>query len=123
MVVVPPYMTLRGQVFSALRWTVGAKFISQLATWAMTLIVIRLLTPSDYGLLAMASVLIGFLAMLSDIGIGPALVQREQIDEDQFRKGFGIVLLIHFGAALTIFIVAPLMAAFFEVPRLTAVMR
>ena len=116
-------MTLRTQVFSALRWTVGARLVSQVATWAMTLVVIRLLAPSDYGLLAMASVLIAFLAMLSDIGVGPALVQRESVDDDHLRKGFGIVLLVHFGAALIVFAAAPLMAIFFDTPRLTAVMR
>jgi O-antigen/teichoic acid export membrane protein len=52
-------MTLRSQVFSAIRWTAGARAISQVMTWAITLVVVRLLTPADYGLLAMASIFLG----------------------------------------------------------------
>ncbi len=65
---------------SALRWTVGARLTAQVVTWAITLIVIRILSPADYGLLAMATVFIGFLAMFSEFGLGSAIVQRPDID-------------------------------------------
>ena len=52
-------MNLKHQVISGLRWSAGVRLVSQAFTWAVTLIVVRLLTPADYGLLAMAMVFVG----------------------------------------------------------------
>jgi len=58
-------MSLRSQALSGLRWSASVRLASQVFTWAITLVVIRLLTPADYGLLAMATVFVSFLAMFS----------------------------------------------------------
>ena len=47
-------MSFRQKVIVGFYWTGGARIASQLLTWAITLYIIRLLTPGDYGLLAMA---------------------------------------------------------------------
>ena len=67
--------TVREQVLTGLKWTAGGKLGAQVITWVITLIVMRLLTPEDYGLLAMASVFVAFMLMLSEAGLGPALIQ------------------------------------------------
>ena len=46
--------SLRVMAASALRWSIGARLATQVIRWGATLVVIRLLTPEDYGLLAMA---------------------------------------------------------------------
>ena len=66
-------MTMRKQILSGLKWTAGAKFCGQIITWGITLIVMRLLTPDDYGLLAMASVFIAFMLMIAEAGLANAL--------------------------------------------------
>jgi O-antigen/teichoic acid export membrane protein len=73
-------MTLRMQVLSGIKWTAGAKLAGQVVTWAITLVVMRLLSPGDYGLLAMASVFIALLLVLAEAGLGPALVQWKDLD-------------------------------------------
>jgi len=110
-------------VFSALRWTAGARLVSQLCTWAITLVVIRLLTPADYGLLAMASIALGFVTLIADGGLGPALVQRPTLSERELSQGFGIVLVVHFAMAAALVAAAPLIARFFEEPRLVLIVR
>ena len=47
-------MNLRTKVLSGLRWIAVAKFSTQLISWASTIVVMRLLQPDDYGLMAMA---------------------------------------------------------------------
>ena len=49
---------LRGKVLSSLRWQTAAKLGSQVISWSITLLVMRLLAPADYGLMAMAMVLV-----------------------------------------------------------------
>ena len=51
----------------------GAKFVLNLAS---TMILARLLTPQDFGLIAMVTVIIGFIMMFKDLGLSMATVQR-----------------------------------------------
>ena len=114
---------MRDQVMSALRWTVGARLTAQVIAWAITLIVIRILSPTDYGLLAMATVFISFLAMFSEFGLGSAIVQRPDIDVATLRRTFGVIVVIHFLLAGLALAAAPLIADFFAEPRLAPIVR
>lgn len=114
---------LRTQIFTAIRWTASARMLSQLVTWAITLVVIRLLTPADYGLLAMATIFLGFLLMVADVGIAPVLVQKEELSERELRQAFGIVLVLHLVLAIALAAAAPLLARFFNELRLVDIVR
>ena len=80
-------MTLRHQIMSGLRWSVGVRFASQIFTWAITLIVVRLLSPADYGLLAMAMMFVAFLYMIAEFGMGPSVVQQAEITLPRTAQG------------------------------------
>ena len=116
-------MSLRSQALSGFRWTASVRLLSQLITWVITLAVIRLLTPADYGLLAMATVFVAFLAMFSELGLGAAIVQKAQVDEPLLKRAFGLILVIHFSLAALLALAAPLIAAFYAEPRVTPVIR
>jgi O-antigen/teichoic acid export membrane protein len=116
-------MTLRAQAMSGLRWTVGARLLAQVVTWTITLVVIRLLSPSDYGLLAMATIFVAFLSMVSELGLGLAVVQSADIDERELRKVFGAVLATHFCLAALLVAGAPLIADFFAEARVIPIVR
>ena len=87
-------MDIKEKVLSALRWTVLARVTAQAVTWGITLVVIRLLAPSDYGLMAMSEVFFGLLLMLSDAGLGQALVQAKKVTDRQTRQLFGVLVLM-----------------------------
>jgi teichuronic acid exporter len=116
-------MSLRSQALSGFRWTASMRLASQLVTWAITIIVIRLLSPADYGLLAMATVFVSFLAMFSELGLGAAVVQMADLDERLLRRVFGVILAIHFSLAALLVLMAPLIAVFYDEPRVTPVIR
>ena len=116
-------MTIRSKVLLALRWSAGLKALSQVATWAMTLIVVRLLDPADYGLMAMASIVIAFLMMVNELGIGPALVQRPSVDHSDFRVAFGIAILSNCALLACLWIAAYPIAIFFDEPGLVPIIR
>ena len=116
-------MSLRSSVLLALRWSAGLRIASQVATWAMTLIVIRLLSPADYGLMALASIVMAFLMMINELGIGPALVQRESLDDSILGQAFGIALVSNLLLMATVWFASPLVAAFFEEPELIPIIR
>ncbi|MFW2404283.1 MAG: lipopolysaccharide biosynthesis protein [Gammaproteobacteria bacterium] len=116
-------MNIRDKVVSALRWSTSLRFLSQLITWAMSLVVIRILDPEDYGLMAIASAFIAFFTMVNQLGIGAALVQRPEANELEQRQSFGLVLAINTGLFILIFAASPLVAVFFEEPELTGLIR
>lgn len=116
-------MSLRNQVLSGLRWRGGSIFLSQLCTWGITLVVMRILSPSDYGLLAIAGIFFSFLALMSELGLGPAIIQKSDIEEGKLRQVFGLSILINTILCLFLLVAAPLIAGFYQENRLTLILR
>ena len=59
------------QVIHALKWNAIGRLSAQLVTWAITLLVMRMLTPADYGLMGLAMMMTGFFALFNDLGATP----------------------------------------------------
>ena len=85
------------------------------------MILARLLDPKDFGILGMVTAFTGVLSLFRDFGLSSATVQRSKITKDQISTLFWINVL--FGAVLALLTAAsaPLLAAFYHEPRLTAV--
>jgi O-antigen/teichoic acid export membrane protein len=114
---------IRKKVLTSLRWTATARFLGQLISWAITIVVIRVLSPADYGLMAMATVFLSFLYLVNTLGLDAVLVQREQLDEFTRRQVFGIVIVVNSAFFLSLFLAAPLIAAFFGESRLGLIVK
>ena len=72
----------------AIRWqtlSVGVQIVLQLIFSAA---LARLLTPSDFGVMAIALVVVGVVEIFAQIGIGPALVQRKDLSDTDIRTAF-----------------------------------
>jgi O-antigen/teichoic acid export membrane protein len=107
-----------GRIVASLLWLGSASAFGQVVSWASTVLVIRLLSPDDYGLMAMAVLSIVFLITIGDLGIGAVIVQTPALDRPRLRALFGLTLVTYLAAAVIAFAGAPLMAAFFAEPRL-----
>jgi O-antigen/teichoic acid export membrane protein len=110
--------SLRSSVLRAVGWATGLRLVGQLLTWAMTLATIRFLHPQDYGLMAVATAVSGFLQSLSYVGFADAIVQNRRIGEDDLRNVFGLILLVNAGCMLLLCALARPMAWFYDEPRL-----
>jgi O-antigen/teichoic acid export membrane protein len=115
-------MKMHSDLARGVKWVAGAKLASQVITWGVTIFVMRLLAPSDYGLLAMCTVVLGLLTMFAEVGLGPALIQRKEISEQDLRQAMGVVWLVNLGLFLLANVLAPLVAVFYGEPRLQPVM-
>ena len=118
-----PFMSLRDKVVRGLYWTGGTRLLGQAVTWLITIVVIRLLTPDDYGLLALAAVFVGFLFVLAEAGLGAALVQAPQLDDTKLRAIFAAVILVNSIFTAALIVAAPLIASFFSDSRLASVLQ
>lgn len=104
------------RVRGAVLWRSGSQIVAQLITWTATFLVIRLLSPSDYGLFAMTQAILVFLTLMSGHGFANALVRRETISPHEIRQVFGMLLLLNLGLACVQVALAPLAAAYFRQP-------
>lgn len=86
-----------------------------------TLILARLLVPSDFGLIGMVTVFINFLVLFKDAGLSTATIQNEKITPGQINTLFWINAVISIGLGLIILFFSPLVAAFYKKQELTAV--
>lgn len=116
-------MSLRGDVLHSLRWLAGARFAGQLVAWAITLVVIRILKPSDYGLMAIAEMIVGFATLFREMGLYAAMVQKRDLTPRQVEQAFGLLIIANGAIYAVVFAFAPLLAHFFGDPRLTNMVR
>src|SRR6266513_1014194 len=116
-------MNVERQAAVALKWTGVAKLCSQLVSWAITLIVLRLLAPEDYGLMALVSVVISFVMTLSEMGLGSSIVQVQQLGKEELARVNGLVVALNVGACLILVACAPLVAHVFREQRLAELVR
>ena len=81
-----PSISLREQVRTAVIWRSGAQILGQLVTWTATFLVIRILSPADYGLYAMTAVVLNLLALVNGYGLSErhwgGYSQRQRVNPD-----------------------------------------
>jgi O-antigen/teichoic acid export membrane protein len=116
-------MDLKNRVMSGLRWTAGMRLLGQLVTWVVTILVIRLLSPADYGLMSLAGVFVAFLAMINELGLGAAIVQRKDIDLKMLKSLFGFVLVVSVLFCCLLSLAASPIAEFYNEPKLVLMLR
>jgi PST family polysaccharide transporter len=113
---------LKGRSIRGGAVTLSSQALKFILNAGSTAVLARLLTPADFGLIAMVAAFTGFVALFRDLGLSTATVQRVEITHDQVSTLFWInvamsVVLMLIAAAL-----APAIAWFYGEPRLTWIM-
>ena len=107
----------------ALLWQSGRLVGTKLIFVVRTLILARLLTPEDFGLVAIAVVGVELMLTLTELGMIPALVQQPDADRHQYDLAWTVGLGRGLVIAAAVFVAAPAVAAFFGEPRAVALLR
>lgn len=110
--------TLQGLLYLGIGKGAGKVF-----SFAGTLILARLLTPQDYGLMALVMVVIGIVGFFNEIGLGSAIKQRAQITSTQLSGCFTLSLLISTALYTCLYVLSPSIAAFYGNEALSPVLR
>jgi PST family polysaccharide transporter len=108
---------------ASVSWTAGSQAAMQAVTFVTTVVLARLLAPSDFGLVGMAAVYTGLVTMLGEMGLGAALVQRRDISERDldtvFWSGLAAAAVIYAAS----FALSPVASWFFRDPEVGAMVR
>ena len=103
--------------------TVGAQGARILLQLASVVVLARLLTPHDYGLVAMVVALVGVGEILRDFGLSSAAVQAATLSNAQRTTLFWLNAAIGLALGLAVFLLAPLIAAVYDQPDLVPIAR
>lgn len=114
----PHRETFKSRTLAGVRWSFVEQFGNQFLQFLTTVVLARLLSPADFGLMSMILVFTGFAALFADFGLGAALIQREQVRPEHLDSAFWVN--IGAGATLAALIAAtsPLIAAVYGEPAL-----
>lgn len=115
--------SLRRGIFSGFAWQGATKLVVQLTSWMATLFVARLIAPSDYGIIAAATVLVELLILITDMGLSQGLIQKSETSKQEEDGVFFISLAFGVLGYLFLCAVSPLIARFYQMPVLADLMR
>lgn len=116
-------MKLSETVFKGVKWTGLASLIGVLYQLIQTAILARILTASDFGIMGLALVVIGFSQLFLDAGFSAVIIQKQDISQEQLSSLFWLSIFIGIFFFVLLIIVAPALADFYKEPRLSLVIR
>jgi len=98
-------------------WMVAMRWVLRLIGLTSTIILARLLTPADYGIVAMAMVVVGFLTVFTFTNFDLALIQRTDAERAHYDTAWTLQVMEGLGLTAVLLLVAPLGAHYFSEPR------
>ncbi|WP_313028776.1 lipopolysaccharide biosynthesis protein [Soonwooa sp.] len=104
-------------------WTFAEQFGSKLISFGISIILARLLTPTDFGTIALFGIFIGVASALIDGGMGASLIRTKDVTDDDYSTVFYFNIGVAIFAYLVVFFIAPLVSSFYQLPIITDLVR
>jgi PST family polysaccharide transporter len=95
------------QTFRGLRWKTRTTIVQVALQFGTVVLLARILPPSDFGTLSYAMVFVGFSGLVTELGIGPAIVQRSKLSNIHLRVGFTLSLITGTFGTTVLYFLAP----------------
>ncbi len=108
---------------SAAGWQFLSKGINTALQMVVSIVLARLLMPEDFGIVAMAAMVTGLASVFRELGLGQALVQRQEVSDEHTRSVFWGTLIMAVLLYAGVFLSAPYVGAYFDEPRMISVLK
>jgi len=118
-----PQENLKNKTIKGLAWSTIDNFVSLGITFVLGIILARLLTPKDYGTIALLTIFIAVSNVFINSGFSSALIRKPDLNEIDKSTTFYFNVIVGFGAYVILFILAPVVSWFYDLPVLTSLMR
>jgi O-antigen/teichoic acid export membrane protein len=120
---VDPVAAVADRAFGSAKWAFLGGVVSRVVSPLLALALARLLVPEDFGIVAVATVVVTLLGLIQPLGLVQALIQRQEQFEAAANVAFGLGLAAGSLLYALLFVLAPLVAEVYELPHLTTVLR
>ena len=114
---------LTQRTLSGLLWTGWGRIANAALQLGIVAILARLVAPADFGVVSAALIVIGFSAIVSQIGLGPAIVQRRDLEARHHDTAFTASVLLGLSLGAAVWVTAPLAAAAVGIPSAEPILR
>ncbi len=114
--------SLTQRTVAGMLWMVYGKVAFAILQLGILAVLARLLTPTDFGVVSAAAVVIGLSAIVSQLGLGPALVQRSELEPRHIETAFTASVVLGLLLGAVIYVGAPVAAEFLRMPMVTPVL-
>ena len=104
-------------------WTFAERMSAQLVSTVVGIVLARLLSPDDYGVISIVMVFIAFCNVFATAGLGSAIVQKKEVDSTDYNTAFILSFIISAVLYGVLFLTAPWIAVLYEKPVLCSVIR
>jgi teichuronic acid exporter len=118
-----PQESLKKKTVKGLAWSTIDNFASLGITFVFSIILARLLTPQDYGTIALLAIFIAVSNVFINSGFSSALIRKPDITERDKSTAFYFNVVVGLVAYGILFLIAPLASAFYGMPLLTPLLR
>ncbi len=116
-------MNSNSKVLSSLIWKLLERGGTQGVQFIIQIVLARILSPNDYGIIALIMVFIALANVFVQSGFNTALIQKKEADEEDFSSVFYVSLLIAGILYIILFISAPIISKFYRLPQLINIIR
>lgn len=114
---------LKDKTVKALGWSFVDKFGQQFIYLATAIVLARLLSQADYGLMGMLAIFVALSNVLLDSGFGGALIKKQQTTQADYNAVFYFNVIVSFALYGVLYAAAPLIARFYDEPQLILLSR
>lgn len=114
---------LMSKTVSGVGWSAAEALSAQAANFIVGLVLARLLTPSEFGLIGIAMIFIVILSGFVDCGFSNALIRKKEVSDKDYNTMFITNLVMSLVVFLVLFFCAPLVADFFQRQEVTSLLR
>lgn len=114
---------LKEKTLSGVKWNAIGRFSTQGVSFVISILLARILTPSDYGVVGMIGIFMAIAQTFIDSGFGSALIRKKDCTDEDFSTAFYFNIVVGVVCYLILFLVAPLIANFFDTPILKDIVR
>lgn len=116
-------MSIKDQVLEGSLWTALGRYSSKGITFLVTVVLSRILPPEDFGIVGMVVAVTAFAGLLTQAGIGSAVIQKDDLDQDDLSSIFWMSQFVGAGLALLLLAGAPLIGDLYQDERVVLVTR
>jgi len=116
-------MNLTQKTVTGIMWTGSSTATVTLLNFVILAVLARLLSPSDFGLMGMVMVVIAFATMIADLGLGAAIIQKQDVSREQVSTFFFLNIILGIILCSTVYFSSGLIAMFFNKEGLTNLLK
>jgi len=116
-------MSLTRKTVRAGVWQLVSIIVRIVAQLGVIAVLARHISPKEFGLIALANMVLIFVEMFAEAGIGPAIIQKKDLRPEDVRVGFTLAVILGTLFVAILWLVAPLVAGFFEAESLVDIIR